>query len=217
MNPEMKTNTENTWTWSEMISTYRFWGIALFYILLCFTYLLVNMLDFPNRGASLEFNEMRFNPIMQKIAALIGFFMGWLMIYKKNRLPLFLYSFITFVGLILVCFDQSLVVFNIGEIIVAVGFGAVFLSIPVIISAGRGNNETFYVSFGITTLLYVFLSTSKTFLGDQLLKIIGDDNHIIILLGFLSTLIGVIILLPVKPDLFYGNPPIRKIPLLPKQ
>ena len=217
MEPEKKTNFNITWTWADMISTYRFWGIALFYILLCFTYLLVNMLDFPNRGASLELNEMRFNPTMQKITALIGFFIGWLMIYKKKRSPLFLYSSITFIGLILVCFDQSLVVFNIGEILVAIGFGAVFLTIPAIISAGRGDNETFYVCFGITLLLYVCLSSSKTFLGGQILKNIRDSNQTLILLGFVSTLIGTILLLPVKPDLFYGSPPIREFSFLPKQ
>jgi hypothetical protein len=200
-----------------MISSYRFWGIALFYILICFTYLMVNSMSFPKHAASLEFNEMRFNPTMQIIAALIGFFIGWLMIYKKNRSPLFLYSFITFIGLILVCFDESKVVYNIGEILVAIGFGAVFLTIPAIISAGRGNSETFYVCFGIMFLLFVCLTSSKTFIGGQFLKSISDYNQIFILQGFVSTIIGTILLLPVKPDLFYCNPPIRKFSLFPKQ
>ncbi len=216
MNQKKKMTPSISWSWTDKFSSYRFWGIISFYILLLATFLLITNLHFKHGGASLRFVELRFNPVKLSISVLIGFFLGWQIILKKNRAPLFLFSIIIIIGLILLNFDRSFFSFSVGEILVGAGFFSIFLSLPIIILRGRGNIQTFFICFGIIILLSFCLYSLKSILTGNILKFAFEHNRSLIIIGLMLTLIAIILLLTVNSQLFYGNPPIRDFSLIPK-
>jgi len=215
MQTEKRLLKENSWTWADQISTYRFWGILLFLIFLLIPNTVINYY-LPR---FIEYYGMSSNAIsiavaFKSFAIIGGIWLAWFMVRMKNHYLLFLFALLTIIGLLILILIPSTVSLFICFFLIGLSFGAVTLAIPSIIAGGRGGSEMFVVSFGI---ILFFESISQLSFGGffpVLLQISNVENGYL-LIGIIASIIGVLLLLPVKAELFNIPPPERNKNLIP--
>lgn len=215
METEEKTANVVSWTWADQISSYKFWGIFLFFIFLLIPNILITY-SFSVFRESYEMSSFRIGTVMifKSLAGFGGLWLAWFMVRMKNHYLLFLYSSFTIIGLILILLIQSIISFSICLILTGLSFGAISLAIPTIISGGKGGSEMFVVSFGLITFFELVAWTSFNGLSGILFEFLNTPNSFI-MIGLVASVIGLILLLPVKSDLFNIPPPKRKRILTP--
>ena len=214
METEKKIN-EISWTWADQISSYKFWGIFLFYIFLLIPNMIINY-SFSLFRESLNLNAAQIGTALgiKSFAGLAGFWLAWFMVRSKNHFIIFLYSAFIIIGLLLILLIPSVISLSIGFFLIGLGFGAITLAIPTIIAGGRGGSEMFVVSFGLITFFEVVAWTSSSGLIGSLSGILNNPK-LPIIIAIISSLIGTILLIPVKSTLFNCSPPERKFSLTP--
>jgi len=215
METKEKTTNEVTWTWADQISSYKFWGIFLFFIFLLIPNVILNFsFSIFREYYDMSSTEIASAFVFKSFAGLGGLWLAWFMIRMKNHYLLFLYSGFTIIGLLLILFMPSIISLSICFFLIGLSFGAISLAIPAIISGGKGGSEMFVVSFGLITFFEVVAWTSFNGLFGSLFDIIQTPKSYIII-GLVSSIIGTILLLPVKAELFNIPPPERKKFLTP--
>jgi len=130
---------ESPWTWADQISSYRFWGIFLFFIFILLPNVFLNF-SYPIFTEQLNLSASQIGTALsiKSIAGFGGFWLAWFLVRLKNHFLLYLYSAFIIIGLLLVYFIPTSVSIAIGFFLIGLGFGAVALSIPAIIAGGRG-------------------------------------------------------------------------------
>jgi len=215
MKTEQNSTNEISWTWADQISSYRFWGLFLFFGFLLIPNVIFNYLILMFR-MDLGLTDKGISSIIgfKTFALFFGFWLAWFMVRLKNHYLLYLFSSFAIIGLILIYFIPSMITLSIGFFLIGLSSGAITLSIPTIIAGGRGGSEMFIVSFGIITFFELTIWNSTPLL----FGIIGDTvgYKAIILIGLASAIVGSILLIPTKTDLFNTNPPKREFALTPK-
>lgn len=211
---EISTN-EVSWTWADQISTYKFWGIFLFFIFLLIPNFIMNF-SYSIFRDSYGMSAIEFGTAMafKSFAGFGGFWLAWFMVRMKNHYLLYLFSSFTIIGLLLLLLTSSIIALSISYFFIGLSFGAIALAIPTIISGGKGGSEMFVVSFGLITFFELVAWTSFSGLFGSLYDILNSPKSYIII-GLVSSLIGTILLLPVKAELFNVPPPERKKTLAP--
>jgi hypothetical protein len=207
---------EDSWTWADMISTYRFWGLLVWFA--CFQ-LSINGTFFPSFSLFIgEFRGVASTEIGSLFMAttlftLPGFFLGWLTIRARKKSHLFLYSFFAVIGMLLISFTENLVFLYAGAALLGAASGAVTLIIPSLLAGGRGGAEMFAVAFSILLRFRVLV------LSNQVSGIFYSHLSPIVFFALLAVPIvfGTIFLLPVKSDYFFGRPPQRGFALHPER
>jgi len=215
MEIEKTTTNVVSWTWADQISSYKFWGIFLFFIFLLIPNIIMNY-SFTIFRENYGMSTTQIGTVMafKSFAGFRGLWLAWFMVRMKNHYLLFLYSGFTIIGLILILLMPSIITLSICLILIGLSFGAISLAIPTIISGGKGGSEMFVVSFGLITFFELVAWTSFNGLFGILFASLNTPNSYIII-GLVSSLIGVILLLPVKAELFNITPPERKKFLTP--
>jgi hypothetical protein len=212
METEKTTTNEGSWTWADQISSYRFWGLFLFFVLLLIPNAIINYYFSIFRE---EFNLTATNlgtfMAVKSFAAFGGIWLVWFMVRLKNHYLLFLFSAFTIIGLLLILIVPSVFTFYITFFLLGLSVGAIGLAIPTIISGGRGGSEMFIVSFGIITFfeLTIYLSSS-------MIVTLFEGYKLFILVGLASAIIGSVLLIPIKATIFNSDPPKREFALTPK-
>jgi len=210
METEKTTANEVSWTWADQISSYKFWGIFLFFIFLLIPNVIMNFsFSIFHEYYDMSSTEIGTAMAFKSFAGFGGLWLAWFMVRMKNHYLLFLYSGFTVIGLLLILLMPSIFTLSICFFFIGLSFGAISLAIPTIISGGKGGSEMFVVSFGLITFFEFVAWTSFSGLFGSLLDILHTPKSYIII-GLVSSLIGTILLLPVKAELFNISPPIRK-------
>jgi len=211
-----KTTSETSWTWADQISSYRFWGLFLFFLFLTIPSSFLSFgLNAFQRELGLSGSQISTVYMFKSIAGFFGLWLAWFMVRLKNHYLLFLYSGFILIGwLLILLVPLSIPTLSISFFLIGLGFGAISLAIPSIISGGRGGSEMFIVSVGLITFfeslswlasIKIFAFLSDNFSGHNGLSIIN----------MVATCIGMVLLLPVKADLFNNAPPRRESFLIP--
>jgi len=214
METQKKTN-EISWTWADQISSYRFWGIFLFFIFLLLPNIIMNYsFSIFRENYGMSSNQIGTALAFKSFAGFGGLWLAWFMVRMKNHYLLFLFSGLTIIGLLLILLMPSIVSLSICFFLIGLSFGAISLAIPTIISGGRGGSEMFVVSFGLITFFEFIAWTSFSGLFGILFEFLSTPKSYIII-GLVASFIGTILLLPVKADLFNNPPPERKFFLTP--
>ncbi len=210
--------THNTsWTWADQISTYRFWGLALFLLFLLTPSTIVNLsvtllrntYDVGSDGFSIAL-------AIKPFASLGGLWLAWFLARSKHHYFLFLFSGFTIIGLLLMLLTPSIIILSISFFLIGISLGAITLSIPTIIAGGKGGKEMFVVSFGLITSLELITQTFSHGIFMNMFSIFDTPIQTYVITGVVSVLLGVALLLPVKKDLFDIPPPPRNKTLTPK-
>jgi predicted MFS family arabinose efflux permease len=217
----MENETEKTttnvvsWTWADQISSYKFWGIFLFFILLMIPGLTLG-LAFPMFYEDFGMSASQIGTALsiKTFAGFGGLWLAWFMVRLKNHYLLFLYSFVLIIGLMIIIINPSFISILIGLFLIGLSLGAICLAVPSIIAGGRGGSEMFVISFGLIASFEVFASVVFIPFFGRLLDISHNPRSYIIICLVIS-FIGTLLLLPVKSDLFNTSPPERKMFLTP--
>lgn len=215
MEKEKISTNEVKWTWADQISTYKFWGIFLFFIFLSIPNVIMNFsLIIFKDSYGMSDTELSTTMTFRAFAGFGGFWLTWFMVRMKNHYLLYLFSSFTIIGLLLSLLIPSATTLLATYFFVGLSFGTILLAIPTIISGGKGGSEMFVVSFGLITFFELVTWTSLNGLLGNLFYILNNPKSYIII-GLVSALIGTILLLPVKAELFNIPPPERKKTLTP--
>jgi len=207
-----------TWSWADMVSSYRFWGLCFFYI---FTLFATSML-FYSYSYRLLMDQHGLSGTMvgtimsaRNIASLYGFYIGWLTIRSKKHYLLFIYAAVELLSIALFSFSSNYVLLYSGSILLGLSEGAIILIIPSFLAGGRGGALPFMIAFGI---MYVIRTLSSLLSAATTALQAMDVNMglLFFLSGGIAIIIGIIFLAPVKSTLFFEGPPQRVYPLEPK-
>jgi MFS family permease len=217
METEKKATNEITWTWADQISTYRFWGIFLFFIFMLIPNGILNYsFSIFREQNNLSSSELGTLVGVKNFAALGGFWLAWFMVRMRHHYMLFGYAAILIIGLLFILMFHSMVPMVIGFFLVGICFGGISLAMPSIIAGGRGGSEMFVISFGLLSFFEIsyWISFSAAFGG---LLSAGSSPNSFLIIALVSAVIGTILLIPVKATLFNYNPPKREFSLEPTE
>jgi hypothetical protein len=207
---------ETTWSWADIISSYRFWGIALFYILFGVSNAAYAMCSlFINTHLGYDWKLVGIGYTIQGISSCFGIYLAWFSTRTKHH-ALYLYGILLIIGMFLICFTQNIIAIPIGMGLFGLATGATLLTVPSIISGSRGGAEVFVLSFGTIFVIYqIFYMASNNALGHFF-----DESGNFTIAFFLATIIpitlGMLLLLPVNSKLFSENPPLKNDSFPPK-
>ncbi|HEY3402589.1 MAG TPA: hypothetical protein VGK59_04320 [Ohtaekwangia sp.] len=212
---EIQTSTATSWTWADQISSYRFWGLAFFFIFLLVPSMIVNnSITIFSREYGMSGTQIGAIFSFKAFSGFFGIWLAWFLTRLKNHYLLFLYAGIVLSGLGLIYMMPSVISFTIGFFLIGLGFGAIALAIPAIISGGRGGSEMFIVSFGLISFFESLSWVGFSSLFGSLIDIYSTVQGCMSV-GMVSAVAGILFLLPVKSDLFYQAPPERNFSLTP--
>jgi hypothetical protein len=211
MKPEQNSTNEISWTWADQISSYKFWGLCFFFLFLTLSNVVVNTtFSLCNKELGITIEKVGILHLIKTLASLVGFWLAWFLVRMKNHKLLYLFSSLTILGLLLIYSIPSLLTLSVCSFLVGLSFGAIVLSIPTLISNGRGGSEMFVISFGIIT----FFEVTFPFLSYMLpALLLSYKAYILISIAF--AVIGSLLLIPIKGDIFNTNPPIREFAFSP--
>ena len=218
MNDQSPTSIQTSWTWADQISTYRFWGLLIFYLLSLITVsTLSSFLPIFLKGETgTQYTEIGIIFVLMAAGGLLGFYLAWATTRWKT-IPMLIFAGVLQLlgGLLITIPSLTSVTFLcwIGAFLCGLGSGAIALAVPSIIAGGRGGSETFVIAFGISFVL--------TRIGERFAPVFMGalwERFGLSVLGMtiaIGLLIGLLLLLPVKRSLFVESPPQRGYPLTP--
>jgi hypothetical protein len=218
---------DSSWTWADKFSTYRFWGLVLFY-------------GFWGAAASVQI--LAENSLLRKIvphrdytnsagigtfvAFPCGIFLAWAAVRWKTVYLLLIFALLYFAGAaMLILAGTAIPGAGLGRCLVLVGYaltgiasGAIWATVIAVLAGGRGGAEAFFVACALFTLLGQVLSNGLPLLGFSVV-IFGADTQVSAVRSLLvvAVLVGisVVCLWPVNRDLFNKAPPPRGYTLDP--
>ncbi len=214
MENETVSSNQVSWTWADQISSYRFWGLFLFYLLLIIPNIILNVsYPFFTEMYGLSAVDLGMAMAFRSVAGFGGFWLAWFLIRMKNHFLLYLFSCLTIIGLILIVLSTSIAALATSFFLIGLGFGAISLAVPAIIAGGKGGSEMFVVSFGLITFYELLVWTSYSGLTDHLFELFQNPASFLIM-GIVSSVLGTLLLIPVKAEPF-AEPPAERDKVLP--
>ncbi|MFD1259978.1 MFS transporter [Entomomonas asaccharolytica] len=208
-----QSRSEIKWTWADLVSSYRFWALFIFFI----TVMMVNA-SLGNVISYLRINYGIPNVIIgtsvsiKLLFTIIAILPAWLVSRTKYYYPLYLFAILMVIGLLLLSFakDGNNLIF-VAMALLGLSIGSVNLLIPAYIARAVNSVEVFILSFGVISITNMLNGTSMTFVMSNLISQAVPFNTIIIFLVILI-IIGTLFLLPVKKCLFNEHPRVREVP-----
>lgn len=207
-----------SWTWADHISTYRFWGLMIFYL---FSLASVTMLTsflalFLNNSIGIDVSEIGVISVLITIGGIYGLYLAWATVRWKTVPMLIVAGFIQLAGCILLTVPSlaSIPALRwIGAFLFGLGPGIITLAIPSIIAGGRGGAEVFLLTFGLVFILSRVQSIYAPLFVGLLYDLLGTLNLAAPVIAVL--LVGMVFLLFVNHSLFKEPPGERGYPLSP--
>jgi len=206
-NPSEKSRV--SWTWADQLSTYRFWGLLLFYTLS------ITGANFVFVGLPLILNRQHTTLIFttSTLAGLCGFFLAWASTQWRTVSVLAIACVLALLGTLLFVVPvlaSSSALLLLGAVSFGIGTSAVALGVPAALADGKGGAESFVVAFGI------ILTVSKIVQAGSTSPIVNRFGPSAVVLGAAGSMfLGLLFLLPVKTSLFNKPPLPRGYPLTP--
>ena len=206
------------WTWADQVSTYRFWGLLIFFywsavslgILTSFLSMLLSQaLNLPAAQLSVLFSVLA-------IGGLFGLCLAWAATRYRTKALLIAAGLIQLAGALLLTVPSLAAVPALrfaGAFLAGLGAGAIALVVPSVLAAGRGGAEAFVVAFGLMFGLSRMAQLTAPASVGRLLESYGFGVLAGLVAGWL--LFGLLFLLPVKSSLFQGAPGPRGYALRP--
>ncbi len=206
------------WTWADKISTWRFWGLAIAYLLIVSTANVTLSMSwlFLHDHEAISAEQISNMGIARLIATANGFWLAWIAVKWRPLASLVFMAALTVIGLAFVFIDMTvpLDVRYAGYVLAGLPSGAAFLIVPAIIAGGRGGTEAFVVSFGIINSLTFAFSMIATHVVGAGVNAWGQAS--LIYFAMIPPVVGIILLLTLTPSLFNEQPPSRGYMLKPR-
>lgn len=199
------------WTWADLFSTYRFWGLVLWSVLtstamqfhfLTITRHLADGLGFPVRfiGAVM----------MGRFAAIpFAFFLAWLIIRTKPVRGMVITGVTMVVAALVIASSgpQGVVAVVAASYFLYTGSLIALIVFPALIAGTRSGSYTFFVAFGLAFSLASLLGQGGSAALSFILPATGPGGMAFWTAGLL--VVALVFLIPVKRVLFTVGPPPR--------
>jgi len=219
MHNEHATDTPRAWTWAEQISTYRFWGLVLCYLLsligstLLSTFLPIFLRDQIDLTIGTETGLLA---VLMGVGGLFGLYLAWTATRWQPVPLLIVAAGLQLLGGLLLTrpsLASAPLLRWAGAWLLGLGSGTITLTVPAVIVGGRGGAETFVLAFGVTVVLSRVGQMAAPYLMAELwdrfgASALGTTVALCLALALLS-------LLPVQRPLFSVPPPPRGAGLPP--
>ena len=219
MNNQILADKQISWTWADQISTYRFWGIFLFYfwsgislgvLTMYLSVFLSSSLDMRIQQAGIFYSVIG-------ISGLFGLYLGWAASRHKAKAWLIALGILQLVGGLLATIPSLAAVLTLqmlGAVLLGLGTGAIALAVPIILANGRGGGETFAIAFGVMYTCAQIGRMQAAVIGGVLMQDFGDMALPTTVAVYV--VLGLLFLLPINPALFQEAPPQRGYSLTPE-
>lgn len=207
------------WTWADQISTYRFWGLLIFYFLstISLGVLSNNLGIFLRNELGMNYSLISLGFLATGVGVVFGFYLAWATARYKTKILLITAGIIQLTGVLLIAAPESAAVpiflRMAGAFLLGLGFGAISLAVPSILAGGRGGAEAFALAFGVMYILTEIGQLEATMIFSQLWGQFGYSA-----LGTVTAaqlILGLLLLLPVHSSFFGVMPPQRGYSLPP--
>lgn len=207
-----------SWTWADHISTYRFWGLLIYYLLSLGSFAMFSsfLALYLNNSIGIEISEIGVVNALIALGGIYGFYLAWVTVRWKTVPMLVVAGLIQLAGYILLTVPSLAsipAVRWIGALLLGLGPGIITLAIPSIIAGGRGGGEVFLLTFGLIFILSRINNMFAPIFVGLVYDQFGTWSLGIPVISVL--LIGLVFLLPVNRSLFREPPGERGYPLSP--
>lgn len=211
------------WTWADLLSTYRFWGLFLWMVLTETGMQLYYRFEYLDLNHIYRLSYSQIGPLMETLrvlAVLCAFFLAWAAVRTSPIRVLLITSsaMACAAGAYLAHWPGRIDAAVVMLFLVQLGFWVGALVFPAIIARALGGYEAFLVAFGLTFVLQDALGAGVSALSDAFFSNLESDlqrtSYAIACTGLL--LLAVIALIPIKRVLFTVEPPLRSHPIEPK-
>ena len=203
------------WSWADKISTYRFWGIVLFY--LCsissfFIFSVTYLRWFESMGLQIDTIAVFFSTF--QLLGVVGLFIGWIVVkFAKIKPGLLVFAVVQIVGIcVLILFDNPGLRI-IGAGLWGLGYSPIFVIMPSALAGGKSSMSTFA---GLYFVVLFYERLQNIALGAEIgyLHFLDTISPVAytVFMGF-PVLVAIGFLLPVKSVLFEEQPKERLKPL----
>lgn len=210
------------WTWADQLSTYRFWGLAGFYVSVVTSRLFFTLISSRHFQNVIGLGDSDIVLLMRltALSTLFGFWVAWVAVQWRTKLVLLGMASLEVVGFLLLARAEQVPVVWCGSVLVGLASGAVLVAVPAILAGGRGGSEAFVVAFG---LVFTFDALMRTvgplcisWVVELVVELSGTTRLAFALPVGLAGL-GLLFLVPVRPALFNEPPPARGASLEPQE
>lgn len=196
-----------SWTWADLVSTYRFWGLAAFFVFsgLASTSPIYAISILRDRYG-LSVNDVGAFLSMRTASLVPAFFVAWAAIRTNPKRVLLTLAGIQVLAAAMVAFGWS---HNMAALMFEFGFiyladAVVQFIFPAVIASAMGGGEVFFAAFGVLLLVRQFQYAIIPLLHQAVAPSLG---HVDLMTA--SSVLGLICLAPVKQTLFSVPPPPR--------
>jgi hypothetical protein len=212
------------WTWADLLSTYRFWGLFLWFVLTAAGMQSRNMFLFFHLTDRLGLTPSSAGTVMliaQSAALLFALILAWAAIRTRPVVTLLITSGL--VALAAIAFTASwsrevVAMATVAMLIcLSVGSYVATLLFPTLIAGALGGYEAFFVAFGVSFFFQYAMDAaiSAAYSGVSYVRTSGVlESSAYVSAGLL--LAAVICLIPIKHSLFTVEPPPRGRSFAPK-
>ncbi|EGB4284773.1 sugar porter family MFS transporter [Salmonella enterica] len=197
---------DKKWTCADLLSSYRFWGITFFFLVLSFISSLGSSYGVYFWSKSLSIPADRIGVILVggQLGYLLGMVASWFVCRIKNCYPFYFVALLLIIGVVCsFCINgpSDVVRLIIAQFLINLGMGIVTLFVPMLLFSAIGSAQTFVILFSLC-LLFKFIIAGYLSIFIYSIPYIGI---IVITLA----VIALLLLLPLKKELFYIAPPKR--------
>jgi hypothetical protein len=205
------------WTWADQVSSWRFWGLLLAYVLLVplTDAALLQSFAFWREIAALGGAEYGTMLSTRHVASAFGLCLAWVAVRWRPGVSLVLLAALKVCGLALLFFVNlgSFETRFTGSVLVGLSTGALALAVPALIAGGRRGAEAFVVSFGIVSVFGVIVGLIAS-------VAVGASVHAwgpwwVAYIASIAAIVGTLVASTVGSALFAGPPPERGYTLTP--
>lgn len=192
------TTPEQKWSYADLISSYRFWGIILYFFALSLsTALHTNTLFFERSMLLSEASEQLIK--YRSFGVYLGFIPALFACRVKNIYPLYFLGFLHVLSLLLVYTSAESIMFaTIGEFLIGLIHGSLLFLIPAYVVSATRSVELLVITLATCTLLRLAtFYISLTLLNPP------------ILLPIAFAILSLLVILPAKKQLFHAPPKVR--------
>ncbi|HGM5491433.1 TPA: hypothetical protein ACKP1B_005742 [Serratia fonticola] len=210
------------WTWADLQSSYRFWGLVLYFVFIASSQYILNIYSalYMKQSSGLSYSIIGIALSAQQIGFLFGIILAWMASRMKSYYLLYLFSAFYLLGMALFCASvENVFALITGEVLMGLGLGAIMLTIPAFIAGAVGSTEAYVLAFGLMATLKFLNNLSIAPLAGWLFDmelLLGNASYFFTVLAT-PAIIGTLLLLPMKAPLFNIAPPVRQVaPIAPK-
>ncbi|WP_392558271.1 MFS transporter [Orbus mooreae] len=202
-------NNNIRWTWADLVSSYRFWGLIIFTICISPTVMLLSFV-LPNLKEDLYLSakESGLIFIIRALGILFGIVPAWIASRAKSYYSLYVFALFIILALLMAYFTTNFFVLLVCSFLMGLFFSASGLLIAANIAKAVNSIECFVLVFGL-----ISISSATVMIIPPLLVYIistfGYKDTFLVCTGII--VIAVLFLLPTNKSLFNEAPRIRQV------